>query len=87
MELPKIFKYIDKEVLLQKSLKISINKDNTQYIIGLNNLHSQPFNTNNVTLDILWNDICFVEDTNRIFTHGKFYDFADKSKVWNHYTL
>lgn len=65
-----IFKYCNSEKF--NTLKRSSNINNTGYYIGDSVEYSDSS-----PLDILWNDIVFIED-GRIWTHGKFYsDFSE----------
>lgn len=52
------------------SQKLSANKNNTAYTIGVNGTVTQG------EPNVLFGSICFIKDTQKIWTHGKLYDCA-----------
>lgn len=55
------------------SQKLSANKENTQYTVGVNG----SVITGNPT--ILYQSICFIKDESKIWTHGALYDCANQN--------
>lgn len=55
------------------SQKLSANKENTQYTVGVDG----AITTGNP--DILYQSICFIKDESKIWTHGALYDCANQN--------
>lgn len=58
------------------NLKISANKENTQYKIGYNG-DVRPGNP-----QIYWGTICYIEDVKKMWLAGVLYDCNDTDKVF-----
>ena len=69
----KIFKYVE-TLEIFNTIKVSADKSDTLYVIG---------NSVSVfgTPEILWEDICFIEDKHLIWTHGHFYNKDEYDKL------
>jgi len=65
----KLFKYIPNKKVFD-TLKISSNELDSGYIIG-NSIETIG------TPEILWENICFIEEEKLIWTHGSFYNQDD----------
>lgn len=66
ISLNKFFKYID-NIATFNTLKVSNNENDTEYVIG----DGAPIFG---TPEVLWENICFIEQERLIWTHGAFYN-------------